>query len=205
MSLPAYKRALRSILPLISGGTAVRDMIVLCPIGDILRVIAFEPSAFSKSAFYVNATVLPLYIPRTHMSYQFGERLGSGYDIDDISYVDKIGTRIREYGMSILSRGQSVGAFLQYLERDAWQDDLYVIEAAAFSYALLGHHSLAIGAVEKLQLMCEPTIEWHSMVARRAIRLRAVIEEGDSAVHSLLASHRAETLHNLGLTTICST
>ena len=68
-------------------------LLVRVPIGHILCGILFEPSAFSKEPFYINAFVQPLYVPSDHLVLTFGIRVPGQWQYVP-SEIDKVASLV---------------------------------------------------------------------------------------------------------------
>jgi hypothetical protein len=125
------------------------SMFCHCSADGLLRGLYFEESGLDKEGFYVWVFALPLFIPTSHVSFTFGERLAKGkrWKLDkELSGLDEV---IRTEAVPFLGNTESVTEFIKLAEKLNGSDP-YVLQALAYSYLKLSRQSEALKAIDSL-------------------------------------------------------
>src|ERR1022692_1005569 len=98
-----------SLLPELPGFAIKGWLMLLHPLGSLLRGICFERSGFDKHAFYPNVFVMPLCVPTPHVTLNFGFRLRDqrgmdGWDIETPGVAGELLASIKAEAVPLQSR-----------------------------------------------------------------------------------------------------
>jgi hypothetical protein len=132
------------LIPELNGYSIVRKMLLQEPLTHILRGFYFEDSEFNPRSSYVSILVLPLYVPESHVHFQFGKRLYRkvGF-LKAPPYNDRVCHSLLEaitsQGIPYLSKLATPGLIVRNLRHvTGLYGDPYVREAIAYSLARIG-------------------------------------------------------------------
>lgn len=186
----------------------------------LLRGFSFESSAFSQNTFTINVFVQPLYIPRTYLSFGFGERLGllsKGQDIwweyteaQEEKIMQEILSIIIRNGKPYLDKRESLKDFVsQYHKSDkGTKENKHNKEAICYTHALLGDFQGAKNQLESFvhqishEIQKYPDESWMTEIQNRAqLILDHLINQKYENVVQLLNVWREYTLSSLGIAT----
>lgn len=178
-------------------------MLYATPVDHVLRAFWFDRSGFDKDTFYVYVFVLPLYVPATHVHFNFGDRLrrgiGEAWSVADPEVRDVLLDCIQRDGLPFLktiSRPSHLAAFLQ--DRGA-ESDPYSTEAVAYSKAMEGDYSEAQSVLDSLVARLDANVLWQAEMQARAVQLRDKLERHPQQALDLLSGWEKQTVKNLGV------
>lgn len=188
----------------ISGFCAKGPLLYAQPLGHVLRGFYFEDSGFDPAAFYVWTFFLPLYLPTTHISFTFGQRLagdnGERWTIEDPKGEDKVLSAINTAGLPYLSGTENIHQLALVLERRyAGSRDPYVWEALALSFAMNDDNSAAVRTLDHLLTITDPDIAWQKAMRTRAEVLKRDLCSNPIEAKRTLSEWEQTTVKNLRL------
>lgn len=201
--------ARRFLLPHLSQYDVSNGILIRRPLRHLIAGYCFESSGFDADSFYLWAFVQPLYVPSDHISFTFGRRLShgssdgwslSGNDTQDMRAVWEA---IRAQGTDYLA---CLGTPRDIAERGqmirAAPDDPHVLEARAYSYALIGclgqARDLALQAQDVWRRLSHGT-PWAVELVQRITVFLERLSVGSSSVSQLLEEWSDGTARNLRL------
>lgn len=200
------------LLPHLPGFSVTRWLLHEEPVISVLRAFAFEDSEFDKDAVYVWVFVLPMYVPRSDISFTFGRRLQNRKGLLKRTETWQIGAPVDAKEVdSMLASIKDALPFLSKLQSPAliaknlvWETKLFgnpfVEEAVAYSLARTGKYSEARGKLAKLISSVKPDDPW-SHIAENASELVTAIDRGEQYVSQLLDRWSDQTTRNFRLHT----
>jgi hypothetical protein len=194
----------RDLLPHIPSYRHKGHMLFATPLNHVLRAFYFESSAFDRSTFYLWAFFLPLYVPTTHVSFNFGTRLRKesgceGWDLSDAQLGEALLASIRSNGLPFLDNvrlPRDVPTAIQRLHAGAGPHGL---EAIAYSLVIADKITQAEEALERLSKTLDATVPWQAEMMGRASRLARKLCMHPQDALQQLAEWEEETLKNLKL------
>jgi hypothetical protein len=193
----------RKLLPFLPGYVQKGFMLYESRVEHVLRGFYFEDSGFDAGAFYVWVFFLPLYVPTSHISFNFGHRLGGAngkkWTLDDPALGEKLLDIIVTEGLAFLSYVKSPSQVEHFLRRlGGSSPDSHQLEAIAYSIAISGDSKAAASSLDDLLRVLDPSIGWQQQMIERARTLRSALDS-PGAAKNLLLSWEASTRKNLGL------
>ncbi|WP_428263332.1 hypothetical protein [Haliangium sp.] len=189
------KRAIRSAVPdLYEKG----DLLAATPRGRVLRGVTLEGSAADTHGAYLWMFVQPLYVPRTSIVLNLGDRLGGGCKTWRAEEADEAAAVVKEKGVPFFGPITSPEALASWEYLDGRPDE-YGQEAKAYSLIAAGRLVEGIRALRELAdfLRGDDEMPWDTEKRQRAERLAALAESNPPAAHELLAQWEAETVSAL--------
>jgi hypothetical protein len=190
----------KRLLPALSGLAIKGRLMFIPPVDHTLRGFNFEPSGFDKRGIYVTAFFLPLCVPRTHISYEFGRRLkGTGWRADAPDLEATLTEAMRKetpFLCSLRTVQDVVNAVMPFAENAR---DPYAHEAIAYMLVRCGNTNDALTAVGQLLASLDLAIPWQHEMAERAKSLKSQLLADPAAAQRQLDAWESETVKNLGL------
>ncbi len=187
------------------GFTVKGALMFIQPLGDTLRGFHWEPSAFSKSDFYVNMFFLPLYVPTKHLHFTFGHRLGGDkrWSADSPDLKNALGSEMKKElpFLNSLKAAKEVAKALETLTKPNKVGYVNPHCYEAFAYALVQAEQIAAAGdvIETLLNKVNLTVGWESEIASRAQMIRDKLLDKSEKAQELLAAWKSETIRNLRL------
>jgi hypothetical protein len=181
------------------------QMMLVVPVGQILRGVYFEGSGFDAKSFYVWVFWLPLYVPQEHISFNFGRRIrdasgGDRWNADSPQLLEGLVTAVRRDAVSFLSRlGMAKDEEMVRIARAAAakSKDVYAHEALAYALARAGDTEAAIEAIDVLLKLLDPAIHWQAELGTRANLIKGKLLCEANKVGVQLDKWRAESIRKL--------
>src|ERR1700733_2552486 len=95
-----------------------KTLMLLPPIGHVLRGIWFDRSAYDEVSFSVTAFLMPLCVPTDHLYFNFGDRVrhkggGDRWSMDMPNLVADLVAALRSQALPFLSRGETLEGFIE--------------------------------------------------------------------------------------------
>jgi hypothetical protein len=180
------------------------------PLGDTLRGFHWEPSAFSKTDFYVNVFFLPLYLPTKHLHFTFGHRVGRNkrWTADSAELANALSSEmLKELPfLSMLRTAKDVAKALEPLTKpnEAGYVNPHSCEALAYTLVRAGETTEAVDLIERLLKKANLAVDWEREIASRAQLIKDNLLEKPEKAKELLAEWKSETIRNLRLQTVSS-
>jgi hypothetical protein len=173
------------------------------PIDQILRAFAFDSSGIDRSAFYVTVFAQPLYIPHPSVYYNFGHRLGTSWEANDVQVVEKLVNAIQAQGLPFLERIQQPRDLAEFIRERMHlyrgrRPNPHDLEALAYS-CILADDSTAGQVLEDLFNQLDPTVEWEVEIGARATKVAEAMARSPLAARAMLLQWEQETVQALGL------
>jgi hypothetical protein len=130
-------------------------LLYMPPTESLLNGILFETSGFSKTPFYINVFVMPLFVPSQYLTLSYGNRLESptkpfGWDSQRTNLVPNLRDAIRSRAMPFLTAIRTLGGFISYL-RSHRVEDIRSLEALGYALARSGSVKESIEALDKIE------------------------------------------------------
>jgi hypothetical protein len=191
------------LLPDLPGFVMNRRLMLMTPVGQILRGVSFEPSGFGKKPFYVSVFVMPLCVPAEYLHLTVGKRVRhqngvDGWNADEPNLLAELSASLKFQAIPFLSRAESLLDFVE-LARSLPPGNQNVSKAIAYVLARAGRISEAIEALHQLPDQLNLNVGWQRDIADQAAFLRAKLSEDPADAQKQLDAWEAETIHNLGL------
>lgn len=118
-----------------------------------LSGFCFESSAFSKNSFTIDVFVQPLFIPKTYLSFNFGNRIGFlfkkrdywwEYDENDEKQImAEIHLAITKFGIPFLEKRNSLKGFIHNYKNFGAKVNPHTVEGIAYAYVLVEDYAKA--------------------------------------------------------------
>lgn len=201
MKQKEYKPIVDKVAARIPGSSAKGRLVFLQPVGHTLRGILLEGSV-NPRGFYANLFVQPLFVPAEHHALNFGWRLGGGthlWDVDNPQDLSELQALVEREAGPFLSRIQSpqdVAAAAEALRKPG---DLQIQQARAYAYAYAGDVERGSVALTELIERLDESIPWHHEMAKRASKLRGLLQSSPDSAKQLLVEWERETARRLKL------
>jgi hypothetical protein len=190
------------LLPELPGFAIKGNMLLMCPVEEILRGIYFEGSDFDQSSFYVNVFALPLCVPTKHLYFNFGNRLRiAGADRWNATVpkeLAELGTVIRRDAVPFLLRTESLLGFVE-VAKSSSSVNPHTPMAIAFSLARAGRTDEAAIVLDQLLPQLDLKVAWQREIADQVTALRAKLAANPSEALQQLEAWKAQSVRNLGL------
>jgi hypothetical protein len=204
MKTKEFSSLARQLLPRFPGMAVHGPMMVVAPVGQVLRGIHFEGSSFDTKSFYLWAFWLPLYVPTERISFNLGMRVhgasGERWNADSTRLLENMATSIQSEAVPFLSRLETVEGVTETARCAAAESrDPYVHQALSYALARAGETGAAIGAIDVLVALLDAAIPWQAELEARANLLRGKLLEGPENAAVLLDGWRVESVRKLGL------
>ena len=191
----------KRVLTELPGFASREQLIFMHPIRDTLLGIFFDRSA-SPRAFYVQLFAQPLFIPKEHIVFTLGWRIGGGsWDADAPELLAKLGDALKGEAVPFLSKIKSPSDVAKVAIELNEPGDLNLRRVIAYSLARSGETEKAIHAFKGfLQTMpAEIKADWLKEDAQRAELLLKELQTDPEATQRRLQAWEKETLKNLRL------
>jgi hypothetical protein len=193
----------KKLLPHLPGFAIAGRLLIISPIGHLLRGISFESSAFDKMSFYVNTFVLPLCVPTEHLYLNFGSRVrheggGDRWNIEMPDLAEKLRDALKREALPFLQPIKSLDNFVDVAKAFSFKNP-HTVQAIAYALARVGNTQGALSALNKLSEQIDLTVPWQQVIAERAEVLMSELRESPLAVQHRLETWEDETLKNLRL------
>lgn len=190
-------------------------LLILLPVGYLLRGICFDSSAFSKTAFYPTVFIQPLYIGDDHIVLSFDGRLRDqagreGWELNVMerqSILNELVTAIKDQAFPFLNSICDPRALASICESKPGHfrwfrsgcDEIHQMETAAYSWLLAGETEKSIHCLERAQRTIDgrnDQREWVVAVKNRIHRMQKLLHVGDveEACQVLREATRASAL-----------
>jgi hypothetical protein len=180
----------KRLLGYLPGFSLKGSLMILSPVRPVLRGIAFDSSGFDKTSFTVNAFLLPLCIPTSHLYFNFGNRIrrsggGDRWDLTKSDLVAELGMALKLQAAPFLSRVTSLLDF--------------VVTAIAYSLARSGLIAEAVDELDLLLDQLDETVPWQLALADEAGQLKVQLIAHPTEALRQLETWQRNTEQRLGL------
>jgi hypothetical protein len=188
-------------------GFAIQGPLMLMkPLGEILRGFHFEPSSFSNTQFYVTAFFLPLYVPTKQIHFTFGHRIGATtkrWTAGQPHLENTLASEMRREMpfLEHLATPKDVASALYPFTKPNQNGYVNPHSYEALAYTLLraGETEHAMQVIDTLLRNTSPTIGWEKEIALRVLSIRDLFRGDPAKVERQLTVWQAATLNDLGL------
>jgi len=194
----------KRLLPNLSNFVIKGRLMFIAPIARALRGFHFDPSAFSKQAFYVDMFFMPLCVPTKHVHFTFGHRVKSGWSADDPNLETKLTLAMQEEVPFLAGLNTAIDV-ARALEPLTKTHNPHCHEAFAYTLLQAGEMPAALHALDTLLALIDsvkranPDVTWELEIAARALLIRDKLLDKPEDAHQQLAAWEAETVRKLGL------
>jgi hypothetical protein len=192
-----YQTVARAIVAAIPGFTSKRRLLMLRPVGRILRGLYVEDSS-TAGQFYLWVFIQPLYVPATTVTFALGQRLGGGSRTWRAGEVTSLIELIRSDGLPFLTNKDSAEKLADFLERSG-NDDANTLEAKAYSLVAADKFDDAIAPFDTLTKMLDDHIPWQREKKEKVQRLRTFCTSTPDKASQTLRDNEQATRKALGL------
>jgi hypothetical protein len=173
----------KRVLPYFSGFTVKGRMIYKKVAGGLLQGFYFDQSASDANSLYLQCFVLPLYVPTSVVSFNFGDRLAHpdtgnygwiiGSDGDEITPLIR---RMEEANKEYFGRLKNPCDFAERFSAAA-PNDIHTNEAVAYSWIICGDAKRAMEHLLRVEQV-EVTAPWIVEVQARGERIKHLLQDG---------------------------
>jgi len=176
-------------MPCLPNWSIKGPFIYASPTQHILRGLCFEGSGFDAAIFHVWVFFLPLCVPATIVSLNFGKRLrgakGESWNKNDPELISAIRMAVTQEALPFLSEVESLPDLARILA-DKWPSkSSHVKEAIAYALAYSGDIEGANTQLEQLLEMLDKTVHWQREMAERATLLKTKLTNFHDAQQQL--------------------
>ena len=196
MKATDWKRVVRPLIPADEHWEFRGSLCYRAPAGRFLFGVLGEGSGFDKGV-YIWRVSMPLFVPSEVMVLSFSERVGGGSKKYDDADIDELSTAI---GGGLRDLPTEDGELRRVVKLAIGSPNLRLLEAAAYSYVLLGDQDGAVVTIE--QARRSPTrFDWEGVVVDRLSDLaKRLNEQGIDAAAREVDAQAKCTAAALGLT-----
>lgn len=184
-------------------GFAVKNrLIIVSPMAELVRGLSFEGSQYNDRSFYLTKFVMPLYIPKDYLYFNFGDRVrrikGSDrWNIEATDVYDELMVTITAQALPFLLQIRTLDDFLRNAE--AHPRNVRTLEAIGYTYARQRNAAEAINSFDELLAKSDLNVQWQRDLADRVRVLRIRLIDEPDAVQAELAKLEDEVARKLGL------
>jgi hypothetical protein len=192
------QRALEPELPqFISRG----DIMYLPPVDSLLRGIHFDPSGFSKTAFYISAFVMPLCVPTSSIVLSYGKRLRingtlDAWDSNRPKLQQELLQAIHEEGFPFLETIQTLNDFVEYVKTVG--TNIRDLEALGYTLARNGNTNEALKVFAQITEII-PANQWESDLQTEVLALTTLLKRDPSEAQQVLTQNEMKAREILRL------
>jgi len=188
MKKKASKKIAEAMMPYLSGYAygSKPNAIFRVPVGDVFRGFIFDSSGFSSGSFYPHVFVLPLYVPRDHLTLSFGKRLAGIWEYregHEEFLAEQLVQKLEKEGASRfldeLDDPEKLAANLGRHHPNPRDPNL--LQAIGYSSAICGQFEDAgetldrcVASLQQMQQQ-DPQIVWHSSLLREVSEFRELL------------------------------
>ena len=179
------------LLPDLPGFAIKAPLMFISPVGYTLRGLYFESHSYETNLFYVWVFFLPLFIPRKHVSFEFGKRIGGDHwNADAPDLIRQLGDALKREALPFLSPIKSPRDVAQAAMALRLPQNPHIQQAIAYAFARAGEVSAALRALHELIRL----LDGESSVATRDGRESRDLDRQASCE----SRRRSTTARNLG-------
>jgi hypothetical protein len=194
----------KRLLPSFPGFAVMGATMFIQPTNNTLRGFHWEPSAFNKKEFFINAFFLPLYVPTKHLHFTFGHRVGLNqrWSIDRSDLESALSLEMQKEVPFLTSLGtpRNVANALNPLTMPNQNGYVnpHCYEALAYALVLAGELKAAASVLDRLLQRASPLADWENEIASRARLVQEKLGQPQEIIEQL-AEWETETIHNIGI------
>ena len=188
------------LLPELPGFAVKGPLMFIPPVGQTLRGLCFESHSHEEELFYVWVFFLPLFIPRKHVSFEFGKRVGGDrWNADAPDIVRDLGVALKREALPFLARIESPLDVAEVAKLQQVPQNPHVQQAIAYALARGGDVDEAVVALDELLRMVDVGVLWQKEIAERASTFRSQLLDNVASAQKQLEAWEVESARNLGL------
>jgi hypothetical protein len=200
------------LLPNLAGYEVRGSLVFAAPIGLILKGLSCEPSGFSRTKFNLQAFVQPLYVPKGHLAFGIGGRLGHlggggdrwwHYSANRESEVmNDVAEYVMREGVPFLAGFEGPRSVAEYIRsRNINHGLLPHSEDEGYSWLLAGELQAASKTLQRVISSVERgDPEWMQQAMQRTQTVLSMLNRDPDTAVQLLYRWRDSTLQALRLT-----
>ena len=179
-----------------------KDMLIMVPMGHVLRGICFENAGLEARQFYMWAFLMPLYIPSDYISLNFGKRLGGGshtWNADNPRLIDNTMNTIRREALPFLgSPSYDDNAISQYILKLASRHlNQHDREIEAYTLIRTGEYEASLTAIDNLLLNLDKEVEWEQKMWERVLLIKTKLLTNPTYALEQMSIWRERTIDSL--------
>lgn len=188
------------LLPELPGFAVKAPLMFIAPVGHTLRGLCFESHSYEAKLFYVWVFLLPLCVPRKHVSFELGKRIGGDrWNADAPDTVRELGIALKREALPFLSPIESPHDVAQAAKSLRLPQNPNVQQAIAYALARAGDVDKAVAELDTLLAMLDVKVPWQLEMLERANSLKSQLLNDASSAQKQLEAWEVESVRNLGL------
>ena len=190
----------KRLLPDLPGFAVKAPLMFIPPVKHTLRGLCFESHSHEAKLFYVWVFFLPLFVPRQHVSFEFGKRIGADlWNVDAPNLVHELGDALKREALPFLSPIESPRDVARAATSLRLPQNPHVQQAIAYALARAGDVNKAVAALDELVRSLDVKVPWQLEMAERANALKPQLLSDAPSAQKQLEAWEAESVRNLGL------
>jgi len=190
----------KRLLPDLPGFAVKAPLMFILPVGHTLRGLCFESHSYEAKLFYVWVFFLPLCVPRKHVSFELGKRIGGDrWNADGPDIIRELGVALKREALPFLSPIESPRDVAQAAKSLRLPQNPHVQQAIAYALARAGDVNKAVAALDELTRSLDVKVPWQLEMAERANALKPQLLSDAPSAQKQLEAWEAESVRNLGL------
>lgn len=144
--------------------------------------------------------ILPLFVPRKHVSFEFGKRIGEDrWSANAPDLIPKLANVLKREALPFLSNIESPSDVARMATSLRLPQNPHVQQAISYACASSGDLDRAKNELNQLVCLLDVKVPWQREMAERAESLKAKLFANPKEAQDQLETCEAETLRNLGL------
>jgi hypothetical protein len=190
----------KRLLPDLPGFAVKAPLMFILPVGHTLRGLCFESHSYEAKLFYVWVFFLPLCVPRKHVSFELGKRIGGDrWNAEAPDIVRELGVALKREALPFLSAIESPHDVAQAATSMRLPQNPHVQQAIAYTLARAGDVNKAVAALDELTRSLDVKVPWQLEMAERANAFKSQLLSDAPSAQKQLEAWEAESVRNLGL------
>ncbi len=190
----------KSLSPDLPGFAVKMPFMFIPPVSHTLRGICFESHSHDARLFYVWAFFLPLFIPRKHVSFEFGKRIGGDrWNADAPNLVHELSSALKREALPFLSLIESPHDVAQAATALRLPQNPHIQQAIAYALARAGNVDKALAAFDDLADSLDAKVPWQLEIADRAAMFKSKLLVNPADAQNQLLAWEIESAKHLGL------
>jgi len=159
------------LLPDLPGFAVKAPLVFIAPMNHTLRGLCFESHSYEQKLFYVWVFFLPLCVPRKHVSFELGKRIGGDrWNADAPDIIRELGIALKREALPFLSPIESPRDVAQAAKSLRLPQNPHVQQSIAYALASAGAIGEAIAALDELTHLLDVKVPWQLEIAERRSR-----------------------------------
>lgn len=203
MKTVQLKALFKTLRPYLPGFELVGTAIVERPMVEVLKGFAIDQSSHDKKHFYVWVFILPLYVPRTTISFNLGKRLGDGagtrWDLEDTSMPAKLARVMQAEKHAFLDAAHDLESIGDLISKVSQGGNINDLEALAYTHILCDKPSCAEAIFQQIKDTADASVAWQLQVIERTAAVQQYSRRDYQASKQLLHEWSLQSCRKLGL------